>query len=850
MRWLPDDLSDDNLGERVADKQTKMVIDEKSKDNLQKPLIMIVDDNADMRQYIARLLFENYRIATAPDGEAALEQILKSKPDLVLSDVMMPRMDGFGLIQALRNNPATQHVPVIMLSARAGEESRIDGMDASADDYLVKPFSARELLARVASHLKIARLRNESAEAVSASEKKLRMAIEAAQMVTWDWELSTNKVLLSSNANEIFGLPQNSGMEKIVELFNLIYEEDLGHVKSVLNNSIENFCKFNLEFRIVRPDTNDINWFEGWGYTIGDDSRKAARIVAVAKNVTKQKLAEKALLNSENQLRAVIENTPECIKILDHEGTLLQMNNAGKHLLEVEQNTCLTGRSIFDVIAPEYCETFRAFNEKICLGESGTLEFDILGFKGTRRHMESHAVPLPETNGKYLQLALTRDVTARKHAEQAVRNERDLLNITFRSIGDAVITTDNDALITNMNVIAEKLTGWSLSEAAGQPLEDIFHIINETSRKTVANPIVRALQEGVIVGLANHTILIRKDGFEYPIDDSAAPILNQHGTVMGAVLVFRDISERKMMEDALRKSEARFRNMADIAPTMLWETDSEGLCTFISRVWYECTGQTENEGLGLGWVEALHPDDRKHSQDIFKEAVLNKSSFSFEYRLKQKNGEYRWAIGSGRPRFDESGKYLGYVGGIIDINERKQAEDFCSSQARILEMITNEESIINVLHELVNLIERQIPGSFGSILLLDAQGKHLHHGAAPRLPESYNQAIDGVEIGPEVGSCGTVIYKKQRIIVNDIGNDPLWVKYCDIALSHGLRACWSEPIRSADGSLLGTFAIYFQQVRSPEKSEIASLEALARFAGIAIDRPRAQEALRKSEQRF
>jgi DNA-binding response OmpR family regulator len=131
-----------------------------------------------MRQYIVRLLAEQYTVEAVPDGEAALAAIRRQTPDLILTDVMMPRLDGFGLLREVRGNPGTATVPVILLSARAGEESRVEGVEAGADDYLVKPFSARELLARVTVQVQMARLRREAGEALRQCEEHLRAVVE------------------------------------------------------------------------------------------------------------------------------------------------------------------------------------------------------------------------------------------------------------------------------------------------------------------------------------------------------------------------------------------------------------------------------------------------------------------------------------------------------------------------------------------------------------------------------------------------------------------------------------------------------------------------------------------------
>ena len=141
---------------------------------------MLEDDNADMRQYVGGLLSRHFQVVTAENGKVALEQAIRLSPDLVLTDVMMPEMDGFALLSALREHPATRTIPVIMLSARAGEEARIEGLNASADDYLTKPFTARELIARVEAHLKMARVRREAFEQEAALTKEVTKAQQLA----------------------------------------------------------------------------------------------------------------------------------------------------------------------------------------------------------------------------------------------------------------------------------------------------------------------------------------------------------------------------------------------------------------------------------------------------------------------------------------------------------------------------------------------------------------------------------------------------------------------------------------------------------------------------------------------
>src|SRR5215510_6548784 len=144
-----------------------------------------------------------------------------------------------------------------------------------------------------------------------------------------------------------------------------------------------------------------------------------------------------------------------------------------------------------------------------------------------------------------------------------IPDQQKWLRVTLSSIGDGVITTDTVGHITFMNPVAEAITGWSLEQADGVPLETVFRIVNEKTRRKVQNPASRALRNGVIVGLANHTLLIAKDGAERPIDDSAAPIRDAKSEIAGVVLVFRDVTERRRAEQALRQSEERFRMLVE-----------------------------------------------------------------------------------------------------------------------------------------------------------------------------------------------------------------------------------------------------------------------------------------------
>lgn len=180
---------------------------------------------------------------------------------------------------------------------------------------------------------------------------------------------------------------------------------------------------------------------------------------------------------------------------------------------------------------------------------------------------------------------------------------------------------------------------------------------------------------------------------------------------------------------------------------------------------------------------------------------------------------------------------------------RDGSDTFLAGQNSILEKIATGASLGNILLNLVQLIEAQTGGMLSSILLLDEDGLHLRHGAAPSLPESYVKAIDGMRIGPNRGSCGTAVCLGKPIIVKDIESDPLWDDFRALAMKHGIRACWSSPIRSRTGQILGTFAMYYRVPRGPLPEELRLTEVATHIASIAIESRWTAESLRRSEER-
>lgn len=185
-------------------------------------------------------------------------------------------------------------------------------------------------------------------------------------------------------------------------------------------------------------------------------------------------------------------------------------------------------------------------------------------------------------------------------------------------------------------------------------------------------------------------------------------------------------------------------------------------------------------------------------------------------------------------------------GAFRAISETK-VEEFRRGQSKILQKLAGDAPLKEILERLVLLIEAQSPDMLCSVLLLSEDGDHVRHGAAPSLPPQYVAAIDGGSIGPKNGSCGTAMYRGEPVVVTDILTDPLWEDYRDIAIAAGLRACWSTPIFSGRGKVLGSFAMYYREPRTPTGGEAVLTEVGTRIAGLAIEHHRAKEILARTQ---
>ena len=271
-------------------------------------------------------------------------------------------------------------------------------------------------------------------------------------------------------------------------------------------------------------------------------------------------------------------------------------------------------------------------------------------------------------------IVIRREIMSRFRAEAYAHEQREWCLTILTSIGDAVIVTDTKGEVVLLNTVAGKLTGWG-EQALGKPLNEVFRIVNETTRKAVENPVDKVLREGIIAGLANHTVLINKNGVDVAIDDSGAPVRNKNGDLTGVVLVFRDISHRRSAEAALLRSEQQFHLIAETIPQMVWMARADGYVEYFNQRWLSYAGVALENSLGWEWQRVVHPDDLPRTLEKWTHSLNTGEPCEIEYRLKRADGVYLWHIGRAIALRDDEGRIVNWFGTNTEFDELKRALD-------------------------------------------------------------------------------------------------------------------------------------------------------------------------------
>src|SRR6185437_8798496 len=441
-------------------------------------------------------------------------------------------------------------------------------------------------------------------------------------------------------------------------------------------------------------------------------------------------------------LAAIVDSSDDAIITKNLDGIITSWNRGAEKIFGYTPQEAI-GQSITILIPPDRLSEEPVILERIRRGERIRHYQTVRQAKnGAKLHISLTISPVINSEGKIIGASkIARNITDEVTARERIRQSEEQFRVTLSSIGDAVIATDRNGHITFMNAVAEQLTGWESSEAIGVPLVNAFKIVNEFTRKPVENPVTKVLQEGKIVGLANHTVLISKDGTERPIDDSGAPIRGSAADLRGVVLVFRDVTERREAELRDLRLAAIVQNSDDA----IVGKNLDGIITSWNEGAHRIFGYSADEIIGKS-IKTLVPPDLQEEEDRILESLRKgERVYHFETVRMAKNGRKIPISMTSSPVKNHDGSIIGASQTSRDISERKQAERSLAEANEKLRSYAND--LEQLVRERTRTLEK-------TIAELESFSYSLSHDmrAPLRAIESFSELVlkdHGEKIGPQ-----------------------------------------------------------------------------------------------------
>lgn len=692
--------------------------------------------------------------------------------------------------------------------------------------------------------------RVQAREALRQTEERLRATIEAVRLGFWELNIETQDLQLSPEWYQLLGYKFGDFPSTTEAAHSFFHPDDRDAIVVHFDKFVANPEKpFEMEFRMKHRD-GQYRWWMSRGYAVKLKDGRGLLVRGINLDITDQKHISTALQESEERFKGIADHGSVGIWQVDLDQRSVYANRAMCDLLEVESEEELRGMHVSSFYKPDdWMQINQEFGRRKN-GVASTYEIDMIGCRGTKKRVLICGAPLRTSEGAVRgSIATFTDISALKQAEQSARESRERFAGIVQSAMDGIISIDDSHRIVLFNKAAETMFGVDQSEVLGQSIE---RLIPDRFRSSHAEHIRVFRKTGTTnrkMGSLGTVSGMRANGEEFPIEASISQ-MDAAGEHFFTVIL-RDISERLRQESEIQESREMLERAQEVGRIgSWWWVPSAGDQLNWTKETYRIFGLTESEfdRRMESLMDYFHPDDREFVRAELDAAMRGERRFNIDHRIVRRNGDVGWVHAEADIVQDNVGRPLKLIGVCQEITESKQAEHLEQIRIFMLEGLTAGKPLDQILDGVAHQLEKARPGMLCSILLLDETGHRLRHGAAPSLPDFYNDAIDGVEIGAKVGSCGATAFAGKPTIVADVMTHENWMHYRDLAIRAGIACCWSFPIKSAGEKVLGTFAVYRRDPGLPSPDDVELIETAAHFVSVAVERKRADEAVIAARQ--
>jgi PAS domain S-box-containing protein len=530
-------------------------------------------------------------------------------------------------------------------------------------------------------------------ERLEESESRLRLAVDGAGMGIWDVDLRTGTSVWNREQYSLLGYAPDAGPATREMWRSRIHPEDLEQVTEAMEQAKSSRSLYSPEHRVIRADNCEIRWLAPFGRFLYDGAGAAVRFVGIVFDFTDRKHAEDAFHEAAERLHLA--------QVSAHLG-IFDWNPRTDTLAwtpeqEMVYGVPAGGMSHYEhwrrlVHTDDLTRVEAERGAAIRQRQPFTLEYRILHPSGKIRWVASKGQGWYDATGQLTRvLGVNIDITESKRAEEELGHQKQLLETITDNAPSMLFMMDPMGRVTFANPAATRLTGYHQEELIGQVLhEKIHHSRPDGSPYPISECRLQSVLpfEERITG--HEEMFVRKDGTFFSVRCAGSSII-QDGIPVGTVIEAQDITKEKKAERALRDSEERLRTLSNYVPVFVWACRADGWCYSLNDRWYEYTGLRHEQALGVGWLDALHPDDRERALSKWGQAVAQGDAYEVELRYRRADGEYRWFIAKALPVKDGSGLITDWFGTSLDIHDRKSSEQ---SLAHLAAIVTSSEDAI------------------------------------------------------------------------------------------------------------------------------------------------------------
>ena len=706
LHWLPEDSGAKRTKKTGNGHQAGSKWSAANPGEIDGPLIVLADDNSDLRVYVSRLLRERYRVQAVASGEEALAAARELHPDLILSDIMMPGMDGFAVLQAIREDPQTRTIPVILLSARAGEESRVEGLQAGADDYLVKPFTARELMARVDAHIKMAQVRRQASQLEQTLRKEsevehrrirelLQTAPAAIGMLrgpdhVWSYVNPAYLEAVGRRSEDLLGKPIRETLSEVegqgfFELLDRVYKTGEPHTGT------EARVRLN---RGPAGATEDA-YFNFLYHPLKDVSGRVEGIFVHAVDVTPQVRARRAVEESEHQFRMLAESIPQLDWMANADGWIYWYNQRWYEYTGTTpgQMQGWGWQAVHDPeVLPRVMERWQA---SIKSGEPFEMVFPLRGADGVFRPFLTRIVPVRDAQGKVARwFGTNTDITAQQQTEEALRKSEERLRAALAASETGTYRWDpNSGEFLEFDEGLKRLFGLAAT-ARMQTAEDFLRHVHADDVAAVRAAVERS-REGSDFEM-EYRVVLPDRSIRWLYD--RGKMVFENGKPAYLVGACTDVTTRKQDEI----SRLRLAAIVESSDDAIVSKNLDGIVISWNAAAERIFGYRAEEMVGRSILTIIPPELHSDEDMILSKLRSGERIDHFETVRMTKSGERLDVSLTISPIRDQHGRIVGAAKIARNITERKRAEEALRMSEKLA---TTGRLAATVAHEINNPLE-------------------------------------------------------------------------------------------------------------------------------------------------